>query len=460
MSSPTERRRNSLRVGVFVFMALVLAMAVIIFLSDISRFFERPNHYQVTFDVAAGVQDLGAGSAVRVGGLTRGRVESVELETAARSVDPDTRRSDRVVVRFTLDRTIPLYEDPLIRVQGSVLGAESWLQITDLGGGGGAAPRPLGPDVLIEGAGGGGGLLGMLGEDAGRTLDLLNGTLEAIRSRIDAVEEDELKLAMENLTAGLEGFRDASADAKAFLERANTIATDLEGDWARWSTTVDDVLVAEEGEIMEILATLRSIANEVEARVEQTGLEVEAFMKKANMAGTQANELLATANQEILAFQERDIVGKLDRAIEDGRSAMGGIRRVLDRVEEDLPGWSVNIGETLVAGRQSAQQLELLMMEIRRNPWKVLYQPSGGELAHEQLYEATRSFAYAATDLTAASDTVERMLELHDGDLGDPELAARVRATLLAPLERFERAERRLYEAITELPGSTAAAGR
>ena len=78
MSSPLDRARNNVRAGIFVTATLLVALGVIIVLSDIWDGLTRPvDQYTVTFDVAGGVRDLGEGADVRIGGVVMGRVLAV-----------------------------------------------------------------------------------------------------------------------------------------------------------------------------------------------------------------------------------------------------------------------------------------------------------------------------------------------------------------------------------------------
>ena len=92
-----------------------------------------------------------------------------------------------------------------------------------------------------------------------------------------------------------------------------------------------------------------------------------------------------------------------------------------------------------------------LMIEVRRSPWKVLYQPDVKEVEHELLYDATRSFAMATADLKAASRTVQEILARYPAQLdANPELQERVQRNLIEPLERYEAAQERLLDILFE----------
>ena len=85
---------------------------------------------------------------------------------------------------------------------------------------------------------------------------------------------------------------------------------------------------------------------------------------------------------------------------------------------------------------------------MRRNPWKLLYRPAADELENELLYEAARSFALAATDLRATSESVERILRNHGDRLGESEgVLERINGELQRSLENYTKAQQDLMEA-------------
>jgi len=128
MGSPSERHRNNIRAGIFVSVSLLLGLAILVVLTDaveaISRSTER---YTVVFDVASGVNNLKAGSDVRVGGVSMGRVTDIR---------PQLKEGEafrEIAVDFTLDRRIAIYRDAIILISSPLIGADAWLDIPNVG---------------------------------------------------------------------------------------------------------------------------------------------------------------------------------------------------------------------------------------------------------------------------------------------------------------------------------------
>ena len=135
--------------------------------------------------------------------------------------------------------------------------------------------------------------------------------------------------------------------------------------------------------------------------------------------------------------------------LDTGKSAMDNALAVLEDVNLEFDGWVPDINDTLANARLAAQQLKLTMLEVRRSPWKVLYRPTPTELEHEMLYAAARSFALAASDLKAASESVRRVLDDHSDQVAtDPQTAQRLNTYLLDSLSNYEKVQQRLIDVL------------
>jgi hypothetical protein len=88
-------------------------------------------------------------------------------------------------------------------------------------------------------------------------------------------------------------------------------------------------------------------------------------------------------------------------------------------------------------------------MEVRRSPWKLLYRPSGDELARENLYEAARAFAIASSDLRVAGETLRAtMKDTPQRFADDPKFREAVRTQVLQSVDRFDAAQRKLFDVL------------
>ena len=128
MSSPQERARNNARAGVFVSATLLLAVGVVIILTDVWETLTTPtDQYTVTFDVAGGVRNLKEGAEVRVGGVGMGKVLMVRPRFHTGEA------LDKIDVDFSIFRPAVLYADAQILVTSPLIGADAWLDIPSVG---------------------------------------------------------------------------------------------------------------------------------------------------------------------------------------------------------------------------------------------------------------------------------------------------------------------------------------
>lgn len=337
MPSPHERSRNNVRAGIFVTVTLVLAVAVVIVLSDAwQTFLKRTNQYMVTFDVASGVKNLKKGAEVRVGGVDMGEVTDVRPQIK------DHVFQEVIEIDFTLDRSVELYSNATVLITSPLIGADAWIDIIGLGGPvdeqvvepEAAMPTPA-PKLLADGG-------------------VLEGTP----------------------TVGMLG---------TLLGPDNQAKTD------------------------QILDDLKAITARVN---EQT-------------------------------------IGKVEELLDTGTQAMQEALAVIENIGLDFDRWAPDVREALADARLAAQSLKFAGIELRRSPWKILYQPRKSELEHELLYEAARSFAMAASDLKTASESVQRVMDRHADRLNeDPQIVGRLNAFLLDYLDGYEKAQQRLIDVL------------
>jgi len=136
-----------------------------------------------------------------------------------------------------------------------------------------------------------------------------------------------------------------------------------------------------------------------------------------NARGTLADLKTSVANA-------KDITGTARSVISDNHGKLDGIIASLKGTSDNLKSASA---------------------EIRRSPWRLLYQPGPGELANLQLYDATRQFADGANGVNDAA------IALHDA-LQDPNVdRAQVQKLvdhLNATFTNFDTVEEKLWKAV------------
>jgi ABC-type transporter Mla subunit MlaD len=385
MPSSSERSRNNVRAGVFVTVAIVLAVATIIVLTDAWRKIVEPTHeYTVTFPVAKGVSNLKKGAKVLVGGVHLGDVTAVTPLTEGRAFE-------EIEVTLAVNRHVELYEGAHITIHSALLGANAWIEINDVGN----------PD---------------LGEPANRAF-------EGVSSPpiVGLLGEDGNEI-VENITATTQNVRELS-------ERINR------DDWPRWAAKVDTVLDwanTATGSLDDVFAGGRDLLAEYKAVVVDNRPNIDSGI--ASFSATTEN------TREITRQFRETTMAKIDTLLDTGQEGVQSAASLLAKADLEFDRWAPDIRDTLAATRLTGQQLKLGATELRRSPWKLLYRPERQEFEHELLYEATRSFASAASDLKAAAESARRISE-NDLDEQTQKLVAEL---VDDALKRYEKAQERL----------------
>lgn len=443
MPGSRERSRNNFQLGLFVLVTIVLGFAIIFSLADVSRFTTSERTYIALFDVEDGVGALKRGSSVRVGGIRMGHVDRVRY--IADDAAADGGDANAVIrVTFSLDDRVTLYEYPTIRVSSPLIGSESWLDIMALGrtepAEDGTPPRPLDANTPIAAAAGGSQLDELLGADTSTIIADLE-RFTAFLGTIDTKYDEEIRPILANARSGTGRFDELGARV---LEDYDGWSEDVTAtlDWTESArTNVDDLLAGGQGFVDDGRAVIRENRESIRRTVKQTEKAVEEFRE----LGKESRGLVRKADETLLP--------EMEAFLQRGSDAIESAKSVLRGIERDYPQWSTDVSEALVNARQATQQFRIASTEIRRSPWKIIYRPSDEEYEHELLYEAARSFAFAASDLRAASLATERMLRTYESTLSsDPALLQRIKDNLIDPLEQYESAQNRLFDAIQRTP--------
>jgi len=417
MPSPNERRRNNIRTGIFVTVTLVLAVVIIVQLTDWwDKFFGVKQHYTVVYPVSVGVKDLKPGSEVRIGGMNMGRVESV---TMTPDEDDDGALRD-ITVEFALDGDARLYAGADIFVMGPLLGADAWLEIPHVG-----SPEHGQPEGgVFEGA--------------------VSESVLALLSNPDHPIIRNTTTFTEFLAQVPQKYKDDVQPIFTNVEELTWQMTDV--DWPRWAGTIDEVMrwaLRFTENLDAAVMDGRELLDDADDLIVENRENIDQMV--GNLTQTSADV------QSLAGHLNTETVGRIDAFLGRAQDAVDTAIETIERVQVDYEGWSVDVEEALGDAQATSQQLKLASVEIRRSPWKLLYRPKPDEIQHELLYNATRSFAMAVADLSAAATSTQRMLDNHGEELkADAELLESVKRNLMEPLKGYEAAQERMLKVLFE----------
>ncbi|MSR70186.1 MAG: hypothetical protein EXS17_07565 [Phycisphaerales bacterium] len=399
---------SGIKTGFFLLSGLLAFVFVGVTLTKLDLFTNR-TPYVVGFSISDGVLGLATGSDVRVGGLQRGQVSSIE------PILNDEGQLTALHVHIEVDPEVRLYSDAVAMRILPLLGTSASINFIALG----AVGDPLAPGSLIQAAPSSGVLASLLGPYNATKADQIVDNL-TIFSKFLATVPTEY-----------------STRVVPVLENANTVVADLRTDYSSWRAKITGTLAYAETSAQKLDASLA----DVQALLTRNGPKFDAAVTSLDTALANANDALKHINQETL--------GLVDSALREAESTVDGFGKSVDIVHNLLLERSPDIAESLSNIRAASGQLKLAAMEVRRSPWKILYQPNSDQIAHENLYESARSFAMAAGDLRAAGDSLRLVVERDPGRYeSDAKFREAVQSMVLDALTKYELAQKQLNDVL------------
>lgn len=404
-------KRDLVMTGVWVVGTLVSITVIVLVLAKAGEWFERTSAYTVRFTIAEGAVGLKPGSEVRLGGQRVGRVERVKFTSDEGGVP------GAIEVSVVLQADKPLYTDARFTLETPLLGSVSTLNIFSTGTRAGGLAQAghvfeatLAAPSFLKSAG--------YGEEQVTQVQAviadarqITAQLKGMLAKIDAEVMDK------RLLPSLDNVKDATADAR---EIASTIKSRTPG----WADRITSVL----SNLDEAIIEIKSISPEVKAAVAVARSMMERADPKIQAALDDVKDLVHKINTDAYA--------RVMKVVAEGDRALTALADTAEGLRSQLPELRV----TLANLRLSSDQLKLTMTEVRRNPWRLLYQPGKKELERELLYDAARSYAEAVSDLRAASATLEQVAAAGAAPVS-AELRDALKAQLEAAMKRYKEAE-------------------
>jgi len=487
-------QRDNVKAGLFLLVGLALAVTAVIVLSDFSGMFARYQNVRVYYALSDGLQGLKPGARVTLGGQPVGEVAEI-TDYAAQGGDG---RIVGAVITIEMPARIKLYWNARIELEKPPLGSNTTMNIASVGAG-----KPYDPEAVIA-------LTELVEhyphlqpqpsdnemvkqqriEEAGRQLALLPpGTIpgriagsaltEGFARDIGIADRQrqEIQDIIKNTQVITSDFRNFSA---ALGKRGETFASsfdniadltaglrkDVPPIMASAQQTVDKV-----GGVVDdaraAVADLRKAAEDVRVVIAQTRqhseiwlAHIDAVAKNADEAVAQLHALIKDKDPVVRAALDNlaavaktaseKTMKQVEEALNSGSQAMknlekgtAGLRMFIDEQRPVLARAFANAGLTTA-------QLKLAAIEIRRSPWRLLYEPGDKELETDSLYDAARSFALAASTLDSAAQGLRAVAQ-------DPQNKEQVKPMLdhlEALFGKYKLAEEKFWKALGEKPGN------
>ncbi|MFM1832779.1 MAG: hypothetical protein RLZZ461_1095 [Planctomycetota bacterium] len=439
-----ENRRNNVRAGLFTLVALALGFATIVVLNadSIKYLWGEHHRYVVRFTLLDGVGGLSPGSEVRVGGLVRGRVTDIRLT----GIEVGDKRPPEALVDIEVDQSITLWSNAEAIRTVPILGGSSWINITTVGG----------PDLITRSPGASNGESSKklpfdgTGEIPATPGD---GLLTTIVGPQNAVTTQQLLENVASFTRFLD--RDVvlafDDEIRPTLADARGLVGDVRTDYGQWRKDLDRTFDSVASAADQLDGTMNEAAGAVgDARDDLRMIGELVRRNVGRIDAAIANVEVMTEDGVAITHRLRDeTLARVDDALDAGANAISQLSSTMRRIDLEVANSIPQVQSFLQDALVAAGELKLATIEIRRSPWRILYQPQPGELANENLFAAARDFTIAAGEVRTAAASLQSMQdELPEALRNDPEMQKLVQRLLTESLRRLETAQSRLFSVI------------
>lgn len=403
--------RNNILAGAFVVTALALGVWMSFKLSDVPPM-SGLTRFTVRFSLEDGATGLKPGSEVLLAGQQVGRVLSVNF---AKENGVPTAVDVGVEVRSD----VTLYEDAKVFLQLPLLGTLSSINITSVGTGTVASsgtPRietgevvygRLAPPAFLTQAG--------FGSEQAAQLRASLASMDASLRRVSELIEKSSPMVESSIADAQHLMAELRSKLKSWTELVDRTGANVANASDRLGPLLERAETAMDG-AAEMIAEMRKLVAENQDRV-----------------GTILSSLESAAEK-----LDQVTVSELNAALADGREAMRVFSSSLSQLTSVIKRETPSLHRTIANLRIMSDQLKLVSLEVRAQPWRLLHKPTTKELTTQVLYDATRAYAEAASDLRAASEALQAVQ--------DEEAAAEASQHLSEALARYRAAEKALVD--------------
>lgn len=415
-----SQSRDNVKAGLFVIVGSLLALVIVFVLADLEKMLEDYQQVQVVYKVSDGVKGLDEGADVTLGDQSIGTVVAIE------DVLDNDGRATGIRVVMEIPQRYQLYNNAAVELVVPPLGSGTRLNIRSVGD---ETPYAAGTD--LPGRMAGSELTRNLMSEAGikdlqrqqiaqiveNLADLtqalvgddkggdLRATVANMRQLTDMLADEAHR---EKLAAILTNVRDLTASLNGELDDGDirTALANLK-DTTQW---MKDSLHGKQGEqlqtmVADLAATSESLRVAAEALRGEDGEEIRQTMQNLRDLSVALTGEDKAMDVRVTLQNLRDVTQAVagDNKGEEIRQAMVSLRNAAGFIESQLPVIERSLANVLIM----TGQLKLAAIEIRRTPWRLMYKPKEQELETENLYDAARSFALAASTLDAASQNLK-----------------------------------------------------
>jgi len=445
-----KKKYNELTAGLFILAALAVGVAVVLWVGAAGLF--ETTGQTVVFRVSQTTGSLGVaeGAAITLGDAEIGRVRRVEARPGENACFYYA-QLDRDDVTIHSDANAVVVSPPIGQAKIVLLCAGVGENLAD-------ANHPV----------------------------ALSGGLDQVMTRINSMSENmeraTLRIRRElepnqagSLLAGIHGIVgkiDKAADSLGRLAQSvegETVAADPNSFVGKLHRSAGDINVATAGLTHQLdpnadqtmAAKLSRALGSVDTQFDANAND--SLMMKVRAAADDLSGMIAetrpkvketmdsvsSAARRIDAYTKKDL-GELLAGLRQANTKIlkitGDFSSVSEQVKQVVATNRDNIDETLDDLALVSVNLKAASEEIRRNPWRLLYNPDRKELRSQNLYAAVRSFADGAAQLDQA---ISKLRSIKGVESDAPEYAkarGEILKSLMGTFDKFHKVEERLWK--------------
>ncbi|MFG0330402.1 MAG: MlaD family protein [Phycisphaerales bacterium] len=420
-----QRTRNNAIAGFFVLATIIGFLAVTITMSDMTGWGDRKT-VEAAFPLEIGAPGLYIGSEVAVGSITVGRVTKIE-----RRLDASAEFGQHIRVAMSVPDSLQLSDSAHAELVVPLIGSGTIINVFPGDG------EPIGSGVVLKGRLAPPIFLGAVGitEEEIVAIQQTIASINSITEYIDTTLQEEGPEAVELAIETLEKLSRSMDDAEAMI-------ADARATWPEWKQKVDQSLA----NVAEASDQAPAVMTNVDEAVSDVRDTVASLRPDLEKTAENAAQISSEVREVTLARLNR----LLERGEEGLNSAIETVAFVDDSIRTEMPGLAAALGNMRIA----SNNMKLAMIEIRAQPWKLLYSPGDDEVRDAQMYNAVRTYANAVSDLNAAAESLKALHDRHGPDLNpDDETLQRVLSGLEKSFTDYQRAEETWFNLLVQEGG-------
>lgn len=446
------KRKQDFALGLTAIMFAALFVATFFFLYPVFQGGGRV--VTIHFAHEDGLAPIKKGSQVRLAGaLDVGRVTSLEVAEIPSESAEDTKKQTFFVVRAEIRDDVPLYGDCQISSNQPAVGGGGFLTIIHVG----HPDKPLKEPIK-----------GLPPRSLQAQFEQLSDSLlaeDGFVSRLNEMTDpDKETSVLYKVHASLDDINAMTAELSAelsrsqrnsLLNRIHTIVSNFQDTTAALRSEfsredVDDTL------LVKVHGALDRVAdglNEATALLQDARPRIRKTLATVEQAVTAIEgELIADARREFDRNNPDSLVGKIHLAMDHLNASLENVETITSEGERAVAISRPALERTLENFTEMSDQLRLASQEVQLNPSKLIWGPRKHREEQMLVFQAARLFAEAAGELDQAAGRLESILKTlpPDGklDSAENEELVRIRDAVQAAFERFEQAEKALWEQI------------